>query len=55
MTIDATTPAWLKPLKAALQPGSPIMVAFETAERVMREQRERDIRAHLDLQQWMWL
>jgi hypothetical protein len=41
MRIDAT-PAWLKAHVDMLKPGSPAMVAFETAERVMRAARERE-------------
>jgi hypothetical protein len=52
MRIDAA-PLWLKAHVDALKPTSLTMKAVEIATRVTQAQRERDIRADMDLQRWL--
>jgi hypothetical protein len=54
MTNDKpVTPPWLKAHVDALKPTNMTMKAVEVAARVMQAQRERDIRADMDLQRWL--
>lgn len=48
-----TTPAWLKIHVDGLKPTSLTMKAVEIATRVTQAQRDRDIRADMDLQRWL--
>jgi hypothetical protein len=50
-----TVPVWLEGHLNALKPGSPTMVALESAERILRVERERAATGHMRIPQWTTL